>query len=117
MKDQAKEGDMISLQKQDVKVVKCEECGALMVNIDADEVAQGDLTTLKRKGVRLSNPETEKQVCLKCEYTPKKSFGEKLSEWFDTDTEDEDDDDSSFFHSTPSISTPIFGGSHSGGGF
>lgn len=116
MSDKAQLGDIISLQKQDVEVVECEDCGALMVNIDADQVAQGDLVTLKRKGVRLSNPETKEAICLKCEVVKKKSFRDTLSDWFDS--EDDSDDDSSFFHTTPSSpSTPIFGGSSIGGGF
>src|SRR3972149_3090810 len=114
MNDKAQEGDTIELQKQDVEVIKCDDCGSLMVNIDADQVQEGDLKTLKRKGVRLSNPETEDHICLKCEVTKRKTLRESLSSWFD----DEDDDDDSSFFSTPSISsTPIFGGSKIGGGF
>jgi len=108
-------GDKIELQKQDVEVIKCEDCGALMVNIDADEIQAGDLKTLKRKGVRISNPETEKPICLKCEFN-KVPFGQRLSKWFDSD----DDDDNSFF-SPPSRtsrrSSSTFGGSSGGGGF
>lgn len=114
MNDKAQEGDKIELQKQDVEVIKCDDCGALMVNIDADEVQQGDLATLKRKGVRLSNPETSDPICLKCEVVKRKTLRESLSDWFDSD---DDDDDSGFFSSTPSHSTPIFGGSKIGGGF
>lgn len=122
MSKKAKVGDVIELQKQDVKVIECEDCGKLMVNIDADEIQPGDLVTLKRKGVRVSNPETKKPICVKCEFEPK-TFGQRLSEWFDL--EDDDDDDSSFFsmptisptRSTPTRSTPIFGGSRIGGGF
>jgi hypothetical protein len=83
-----------------------------MVNIDAEEIEPGDLTILKKAGVRLSNPETEEEVCLNCEYD-KPTFGHKVREWFDSD----DDDDSSFFHSSPSVSIPSFGGSPSFGGF
>lgn len=115
MEDKAVKGEIITLQKQDVKVVECEDCGHLMVNIDADEIMEGDLKILKRKGVRLSNPETEEPICLNCEFVEKKSFGQKLSEWFESD--DDDDDDSGFFSSTPSSPTPIFGGSTFGGGF
>ena len=111
MSDKAELGDIISLQKQEVEVVACKECGALMVNIDADQIEQGDLLTLKRAGVKLSNPETSDPICLKCQ---KPTFKDKLNDWFD---DDDDDDDSSFFHSSPSISTPIFGGSSFGGGF
>ena len=105
-------GDMIELKNQTVEVVECEECDHLMVNIDADEIQPGDLATLKKAGVRLSNPETEEEICLNCEIPRRPSFMQKVSTWFDSS----DDDDSSFFHSTPS-SPSIFGGSSIGGGF
>jgi len=114
MNDKAQEGDTINLQKQDVVVIKCDDCGALMVNIDADEVHEGDLKTLKRKGVRLSNPETDDPICLKCEVVKRKTLRESLSDWFD---DDDDDDDSGFFSTPRTTSTPIFGGSKIGGGF
>lgn len=107
-----KKGDTIELQKQDVKVEECKECKHLMVNLDADEVKEGDLVTLKRKGVRISNPETEELYCLKCDIEAKPSFREKLSTWFE-DTKDEND--SSFF--STSSSGGLFGGSSGGGGF
>jgi uncharacterized membrane protein YgcG len=114
MNNKAEVGDIINLQKQDVEVIECEDCGALMVNIDADQIAEGDLVTLKRKGVRLSNPETKEAICLKCDVVKEPTFRDRLNSWFDTE---DDDDDSSFFHSTPSISVPTFGGSKIGGGF
>lgn len=109
----SKPGEMITLQRQDVKVEKCGDCRHLMVNLDADELRPGDLVILKRKGVWISNPETEDLLCVKCEFEePEPStFGAALSSWFD---DDDDDDDSSFFSSTPT-----FGGGSSGfgGGF
>lgn len=107
-------GDTIELVNQTVEVVDCDECDHLMVNIDADEIRPGDLLTLKRAGLRLSNPETEEEICLNCEYN-KPTFGQKLSSWFESSNDDNNDD--SFFHSTPSISTPSFGGSSFGEGF
>ena len=108
------DGDVISLKNQDVDVVECEECGHLMVNIDADQVSAGDLVTLKREGIYLSNPDTKEQICLHCEYN-KPSFGQRLSTWFD---DKDDEDDTPFFHSTPTPSSPsTFGGSSSFGGF
>jgi uncharacterized membrane protein YgcG len=113
-----KVGDLIELQKQNVEVIKCNDCGHLMVNIDADQIAPGDLVTLKRLGLRLSNPETKEAICLNCEVPKKPTFRDKLDKWFEDKNED---DDSDFFHYTPSIpsvpSTPIFGGSSFGGGF
>ncbi|MCG3203955.1 MAG: hypothetical protein KCHDKBKB_00632 [Elusimicrobia bacterium] len=116
-------GEMIELQKQTVEVVECENCGHKMVNLDLDQVAEGDLTTLKRLAVRISNPDTKEQYCLKCDIEQTPTIREKVSSWFDSD---DDDDDSSFFssggfHSTPSTSTfggfgGFGGGVFSGGG-
>jgi len=103
-------GDVINLQRQNVIVEKCEKCGDLMVNLDADELRPGDLITLKMRGVKISNPETTDLVCVKCEYPTKQkeTFGEKMSRWFD---ESDDDNDSSFFGSGG------FSGGSSSGGF
>lgn len=108
-------GDEIQLKKQVVKVVECEDCQHLMVNIDADQIEPGDLSLLKKAGVRLSNPETEEKICLFCEVPKKKNFRDRLNDWFEN--EDEDDDDSGFFHTPTMPSTPIFGGGSFGGGF
>lgn len=102
---EAKKGDKIQLAKQEIEVEECRECKGLMVNLDADQLAVGDLAILKARGVKISNPNTDKAVCISCEY---KTFGKKLADWFDSD----DDDDSSFFH--PSTGG-FFGGSSSGG--
>lgn len=113
MEDKAKLGDKIKLTNQEVDVVKCETggCGALMVNIDAGQLRPGDLTTLKGKGVRISNPETDKPICLNDEY---KTLGRKVADWFESD--DDDDDDSTFFR--PSVGSGFggFGGGSSSGG-
>ena len=119
----------IKLAKQEVAVEKCRECDHLMVNLDADQLAPGDLVTLKHAGIRISNPDTDKAVCLNCEY---KTFGRQVADFFESDKSD-DDDDSSFFssdggfgsfggysHSSPTPSFGGFGGfgggSFSGGG-
>ncbi len=103
------EGDKIQLKNQEVEVVKCEKCDSLMVNLDADQLAPGDLVILKKAGVRISNPETEDPICIKCEGL---TFGQRLSRWFESDNEKDDDNDSDFF--TPGGS---FGGGRSSGGF
>jgi uncharacterized membrane protein YgcG len=113
MEDIKKEGDTIQLKNQMVRVEKCKICDSLMVNLDTDQLAEGDLVTLKRAGIVISNPETDKLVCIKCEY---RTFGRKIADFF----ESTDDDDSHFFN-PPSISSPssssIFGGHSSFGGF
>lgn len=106
-------GEKIKLVAQEPEVENCRECSGLMVNLDTDQLQPGDLTTLKLAGVKISNPETDKAVCISCEY---KTFGRKVSDFFDSD----DDDDSDFFKpSSPSISSfpSIFRGGSSFGGF
>jgi uncharacterized membrane protein YgcG len=110
----AEVGDIINLQRQDVEVEECEKCGHLMVNIDEDELRQGDLIILKRKGVRISNPNTEDLICVDCEFTEPESFGSKVSSWFD---DDDDDDDSGFFGGGSSSSFGGGFGGFGGGGF
>ena len=102
-------GDKIELQKQTVEVVDCKNCSHDMVNIDADQMAEGDLVTLKRLNLRLSNPETKDPICLNCEIEKQPTFKERVSSWFESSSDD--NDDSSFF------SGGTFGGSSSGGGF
>lgn len=108
------EGENIELQKQTVKAEKCRECSKLMVNLDVDQLAPGDLVTLKRLNVLISNPETDKAVCLNCEY---QTFGKKLNDWFASDGKDDDNDDSSFFTPSTHSSPSTFGGGSSFGGF
>lgn len=104
-------GDMIQLTNQECEVVKCIESGVKMLNIDAEDLQPGDLKFIKQLGLTISNPDTEKAVALGVEY---KTFGKKLADWFESDT-DNDDDDSDFFK--PSSSGSIFGGSSGFGGF
>lgn len=126
-------GDKIQLKNQEVEVVKCKDCDKSMVNIDTDQLAVGDLATLKNAGVTVSNPETTDNVCVHCEYKP--TIGHKLAQYFegafsskeddedkeDKDEDDDDDDsDSHFFGSTGflgGIASGGFGGGFSGGGF
>lgn len=105
-------GDKIQLKNQEVEVEECQKCGDLMVNVDADQLAQGDLTILKRAGVKVSNPETEEPICVTCEYD---TWGSRLSGFFTSggSSDESDSDDSSFFHS----SSGSFGGGSYGGGF
>lgn len=109
-------GEKIKLANQEVEVVKCQDsdCSHMMVNLDADQLAPGDLTTLKLAGVRISNPETDKPICINCEY---KTFGKRIADFFESDDEDDDDDDSSFFRPSSPSGPSIFGGHSSFGGF
>lgn len=95
-------GDIIVLVNQNVEVIECEKCDALMVNIDADEIVEGDLKLLKQADIRISNPDTKDKICLECEVDERPSFREKVRDYYKHD----DDDDSHLFH----------GGSFGGGG-
>ena len=105
-------GDKIQLINQEVEIEKCRECDNLMVNLDADQLSLGDLTTLKKSGVRISNPNTDKAVCISCEYN---TFGRKIADFF----EDDSDDDSSFFSSGGfgGFGGGVFGGGGASRGF
>lgn len=107
-----KAGDVIELQKQDVKVVSCDSCGALMVNVKARDIEKGDFLTLKRLGLTLTNPNTKDQICLNCEIKREeveRQEKRKANTYFTTpSTHHHDDDDDS--HSS-------FGGGFSLGGF
>lgn len=113
-------GDTINLQRKSAEVEECRECSRLMVNLDEQDLMPGDLRALKLAGVRISNPHTDKAVCISCEY---QTFGQRVARYFE---EDEDDDDSSFFSggsfgalggfSSGGFSSGGFGG-FGGGGF
>lgn len=106
-------GDIVDLQGQKQEVVKCIETGVLMLNIDADQLKTGDLSFIKKLGLTISNPETEKAVALGVEY---KTLGRKLADWFESDSDD--DDDSGFFSSAVGgAALGGFLGSRSSGGF
>lgn len=103
-------GDKVQLTKQLQEVVECANCNHLMVNLDRNELAVGDLAALKKAKLRISNPETDKPICLNCEY---ETWGQRLNNWFESN--DDDDDDTPFF---PSSSPSLFGGGgFSSGGF
>jgi uncharacterized membrane protein YgcG len=108
-------GDKIQLANQEVEVVACEKCSKPMVNLDADNLSKGDLTTLKKAGVTVSNPETKENVCVHCEYQP--TIGHKIAQFFES--KDDDDDDSHLFGSSGGflggLSSGGFGGGFSGG--
>ncbi len=110
-------GDKIQLKNQEVEVVGCQQCNHAMVNLDAPQVEKGDLVTLKKEGVRISNPTTEAPVCLNCELD---NFWKRLHAWWNTPLEESTDtesgdDDSSFF--TGFGSGIGIGGGFGGGGF
>lgn len=105
-------GDVVELQNQEQEVVECQETGVLMLNIDADELAQGDLTFIKKLGLTISNPDTEKPVALGVDYEDNTIGAAILGFLAGTlaDTDDGDDD-------SPFFSGGSFGGSSSFGGF
>ena len=102
--------DKVRLTHQVQEVVKCQESGVFMLNIDADELAPGDLPFIKGLGLTISNPHTEKPVALGVDFE-EKTFGSRVSKWFESD----DDDDSNFFYTPTGYTVPIFGGSSMGG--
>ena len=108
-----KAGDIIELQKQDVKVVNCNECGSPMVWTRPSALVSGDLVTLKRLGLKLTNAATFDQVCIDCELEREEKERQKkkeTSDWFNStpvSSPSHHDDDSSLFS----------GGSFGGGGF
>lgn len=102
--------DNVQLKNQLQKVVKCDTCERQMVNIDADQLALGDLKILRDLKVSVSNPDTEKQVCVHCE-TPR-TFGQRVRDFLESTS---DDDDSPFFGGG-GFGSGWSGGS-SGGGF
>ena len=113
-------GDTVQLQKgSPIDVVACQQTTVLMLNIDADQLQKGDLTFIKKLGLTISNPETDKPVALGVDYK-KDSFGHKLASFFgglavgeSLGSSRDDDDDSGFFSGGGSFG----GGSSFGGGF
>jgi len=100
-------GDLIQLTNQECEIVECEECEDLMVNIDLEDLARGDLAILKKEGIKISNPDTDDPICLDCEIKREDSEHElkrKVNNYMSPSHHDHDD--SSFF-----------GGGGFGGGF
>ena len=113
-------GDVIELQKQNVEVVKCEQCGSLMVNVKPKEVEKGDLITLKRLSLTLTNPATKDQICLKCEIIREEeehTFKKKVNDFFSGSSHDDDHSDSGFFGGGSSGGFGGGFGGFGGGGF
>lgn len=110
-------GDKIHLTNQEQEVVVCQETGVKMLNIDANQLAKGDLTFIKKLGLTISNPDTDKPVALGVDYKDD-SFGNRVASFLagaavgSYSSRHDDDDDSSFFSSSGS-----FGGGSSFGGF
>ena len=110
-------GDKIDLQKlKELEVVECQETSVPMLNIDADQIQVGDLAFIKKLGLTISNPDTDKPVALGVDYT-EESWGQKINEFLTSDNDN--DDDSSFFSTAGSLLGGLgslgFGGSSSGG--
>lgn len=113
-------GDSVQLQKQVQNVVACQETNVPMLNIDADQLAAGDLVFIKKLGLTISNPSTDKPVALGVDFKPD-TWGHRIAEFFkddsseeEKDDEDEDDDDDSSFFS-PALGGAFLGGLGSGG--
>ena len=109
--DEVQIGDEITLTGQTKEVVACEQTGVKMLNIDADDLAPGDLVYIKKLGLTISNPDTDKPVALGVDFKDG-SFGSRVKKWID---DKDDDDDSSFFYTPSRSSTPLFGGGSFGG--
>lgn len=110
-------GDVVELQGQTQDVVECEESGVLMLNIDADELRQGDLKFIKQLGLTISNPETEEPIALEVELRKNRSVAAAVAAYL-LSSNDDDDDDSSFFSSGGFSGGSSFGGFSGGfGGF
>ena len=115
--DEVQIGDKITLADQTQEVVACQQTGVKMLNIDADQLKPGDLSYIKKLGLTISNPDTDKPVALGVDYKDD-SFGNRVASFLagaavgSYRSRDNDDDDSSFFSRSGS-----FGGGSSFGGF
>ena len=104
-------GEKISLSKKEFDVVACKECSKPMLNIDRDEIGLGDLVKMKLNGLKVSNPDTDENLCIDCELEQKPSLRRKLSNWMKSDSNDD-----SGWHSSSSGSSDS-GSSFGGGSF
>lgn len=85
-------GDVVQLRNQEQEVVKCQDSGVLMLNIDPTDVRPGDLPFIKALGLTISNPDTTDPVAIQID-TVKGTLGDKVAMWWNTDSSD----DSEFF--------------------
>ena len=116
----SKLGDTIQLASQEVEVVACEDCDALMVNIDESELEPGDMKTLKQNGVRISNPHTDDAICIKCEIEredAENDFKRKVNDYFEPKSEEKKDDDDDHLFGGFGGNDTGFGSGDSFGGF
>lgn len=102
-------GDIVHLQRQEKEVVACEKTGVLMLNIDANELAQGDLAFIKKLGLTISNPDTDAPVAIGVDYNPD-TFGESVAAYLggssfatDEDEDEEEDDEDDHDHDDDSF--------------
>lgn len=114
--------DRVSLQQlKNLEVVACQETGVPMLNIDADQILPGDLRFIKKLGLTISNPDTDRPVALGVDYI-EESWGEKIHRYLDNDSdedsddEDDDDDDDSSFFGAGGFLGGVGSGGFSGGG-
>ena len=111
-------GDVVSLQKlKDLEVVTCEKTDVLMLNIDASQIMPGDLTFIKKLGLTISNPDTEKLVALGVDYLDE-SWGHKINDFLSSSSDEDEDDESLFFEDEVFLGgfgNEGFGGSFDGG--
>lgn len=111
-------GDIIELQQQDAKVVTCNKCGAKMVWVRPSQLKEGDLVTLKRLGLKMTNAATFDQVCINCELVREEKEHEqkkKVSTWFNDTSSSHHDSDGGFFGGGGGFGG-FGGGGFSGGG-
>lgn len=114
--DEVQLGDKVTLSNQTQEVVACQETGVKMLNIDAYELVKGDLGFIKKLGLTISNPDTDKPVALGVDYI-EDSWGHKINDWFNSSEEEDNDDDSSFFGGVSSGNGRSFLGGLGSGGF
>ena len=116
----SKLGDTIQLASQEVEVVACEDCDALMVNIDESELEPGDMKTLKQNGVRISNPHTDDAICIKCEIEredAENDFKRKVNDYFEPKSEEKKDDDDDHLFGGNGFGGSSFSGGGASGDF
>jgi uncharacterized membrane protein YgcG len=93
-------------------IVKCEQCDHDMINVDAKEVTRQDLINLRKRGIRISNPNTKDRLCIAC-------HAQRISDWYNAPKPEEEEDDSYHDSHLDSFGSMggYFGGSGGFGGF